>query len=205
MKRISVRFLITRIGVLAVTAAITATNVACDPLADRRVDRHSTNLAADLRVRGQLARAGIEAQYESVRSSRHAEIDAVYDEALKALELLGKLDARSARKAAERFAGYHAIIDNRVDAYKTAAIEQARWFDNAADTVLATMEYHQTKDAAIVEGLKSALTSFGASYAATKREPADESEAKAQGLIQQLETQLSGMLQMYTGPASAGL
>lgn len=193
---------------LIVTAMAAVAAVAgCDPMADRMVDRHSTNLAADLRVRGQLARAGIEQQYEAVRSARHREIDAVYDEALKALELLGKLDAASARRAAERFAGFHRIVDERVNAYKAAALQQAAWFDTAADTVLAAMEYHQTKDAAIVAGLKAGVEAFAGSYAATKREPADASDAKAQGLIQQLEQQLQGMLQAYTGvppPASAG-
>jgi len=191
----------TRCGVLAlVIAAITLAGAAgCDPMADRRVERHMTGLAADLRVRGHYARAAADAQYEAVRTTKHAEIDAAYDASLKTLELHGKLDARSSRLAAEKFAAYHRIVDARVDAYKAAAIEQAKWFDLAAATVLATQEYYQTKDAAIVEGLKAGLESFGVTYAATKREPADEAEAKAQGLISDLETQLRGILQAYAG------
>jgi hypothetical protein len=142
---------------------------------------------------------GIEAQYEQVRAAKHAEIDALWDASLKALELYDKLDATSSRKAADRFGSYHRLVDARVDAYKAAAIEQSKWYDLASETVLRTMEYRQTKDAAIVEGLKAGLESFGLSYAATKREPADESEAKAQGLIAELETKLQGMLQAYTG------
>jgi hypothetical protein len=184
---------------ILLTSAALVGNVGCDPMADRMVDRHSTELAADLRVRGQLARVGIEAQYEAVRAAKHTEIDSLWDASLKALELYGKLDAASSRLAAERYGGYHRIVDARVDAYKAAALEQSRWFDTAAETVLATMEYRQTKDAAIIEGAKAALAQFGATYAATKREPADESEAKAQGLIADLESKLQGMLQAYTG------
>ncbi|HPU28552.1 MAG TPA: hypothetical protein PK458_20430 [Phycisphaerae bacterium] len=171
----------------------------CDPMADRMVDRHSTELAADLRVRGQLARQSIETQYEAVRASRHAEIDAVRDQAFKALELAGRLDARLGQQAADRFASYHRLVDARVDAYLAAALQQTEWFDLASDTVLATMEYRQTKDAAVIAGLNAALEAFGPAYAATKREPVDEADAKAQGLIQQLEQQLGGMLQAYTG------
>jgi hypothetical protein len=188
-----------RFAMWALLAAASAAVIGCDPMADRMVDRHETQLAADLRVRGQLARAAIETQFETFRAAKHGEISAARAEALAALDGLQKLDARSAAKAADTFANLHHVLDVRVDAAKAIAIKQTEWFDTAAETVLAAMEYRQTRDAAAIEGFKAGLEAFGTTYAATKREPADESEAKAQGLIEQIETQLRGMLQGYVG------
>jgi hypothetical protein len=154
-----------------------------------------TTLASDLRVRGAMERGAIARQYETFRAEKHAAIDAAHDDALKVLEGYGKLDAAAARKAADRFGAMHDQLDSLVDSAKGLALDQTRWFDLAAETVLAAKGYYQAKDQAWIEGGKSALESFGASYAATRREPADATEAKAQGLMDQLQAQLRGMLE----------
>jgi hypothetical protein len=180
-------------GVVLLLAAGLAAG--CDPAADAKVDRINTRLASDLRVRGQLERRAVETQFESFRVTKRAEIAAAHDQALQALEALGKLDAKAARRASDRFGSMAAELDRQVATAKAIAVAQTAWFDTAADVVDATTEYRQTKDRALLEGGKAALEAFAGSYAATRKEPADESEAKAQGLMDQLSTQLRSMLE----------
>lgn len=180
------------------TAALALTAVhgpaGCTQPQDRLVERANIELAADLRTRGALERTAIERQFETFRQAKHQELDAALDAALKTLEAVGKLDAKAARYAADTFGAKHRELDRLVNLAKAAALEQAKWYDRASDTLTASVEYYQAKDAALAEGAKAALEAFTQSYQAAKRQPADETEAQAQGLMDRLQEQLTALL-----------
>lgn len=171
-----------------------AAMIGCDPMADRTVERHSYDLAADLKYRGVATRKTIDAEMDAFESKWLTAIDQAETDALRVLEGRELLTAEVAKRSAERFAGLRYELKLRVAAARTLAIQGTEWFDLAAGTVLATTEYYQRKDAALVEAAKAGLESFGATYAATRREPATEGEAKAQGLIEQIQTELTTIL-----------
>lgn len=168
--------------------------VGCTQQTDSMVARHMGNLESDLRVRGTLEKASIERQFESFRKQKHAEIDAAHDGALAALEGLSKLNRESARKASDRFTAMHHELDTMVNQAKAAALQQATWYDLAADTVRGEQQYQQAKSQALVEGGKAFLEAFGASYVTAHGETSDTNESKAQGLMQQITGQLKDLL-----------
>lgn len=167
---------------------------ACDPMSDRKVERYNIQLASDLKIRGQFERQRVIETFESFRSQKMQEIDNAHNQALLFLEQTNKLDAKSSKKASDTFQVRKDYFNNRITEAKKIALEQCDWYDTAANTILATVEYMQTKDAAIVEGAKAALEAFTQTYVATRHEPTDAAEKSAEGLIDKLNNQLTTLL-----------
>jgi len=184
---------------LLAAAVLLPAPAGCTQAQDAVVDRHSVELASDLQTRRQLECAGIEREYELYRSAKLRAIDTAYDDALRFLEVAGKLNADSAKKAAERFSALRDVLNRMSDQAKSAALASTDWYDTAAKTVLATMEYRQTKDTAALKGLQAGLEAFGQVYFTTRGEPATEAEARADGLIGQFRNELLTMLQNRLG------
>jgi len=186
-----------------ITLSIVSLPLACTYDADRRVERVNIELAADLRTRGALERDAALQALERWRGEKHTQIDAAHIDALRALELVDKLTADSSRKAADRFTALHRELDRMAEAARDVTIQQHLWFDHAAAVVLRTVEYHQLKDRALLEGGQAALEAFANTYTARRKAPPGDQSTQAAGesqdLLDKLHSELSSFLSTQLG------
>ncbi len=177
----------------------------CDPALQRKVDKYTTQLSVEIRMRGRLELAANLKQLEVWYNAKITELNTVELEALKAIYASGKLTPDAAKKNAGIFTQRRQYLENQMIAARAILHKNAEWFENAADLVDSIQEYNAAKDEAILYGAKAMLETFTKTYVANRGAPADENEAKAQNLMDQFTAELQTFLQARIGdPAIVG-
>lgn len=171
----------------------------CSATTDRMVEEHQTRVASELVFRQKLADSAWSVRIEAFRAEKHAALKDARSKTFVEMKTQGKDSPGEYEQVADYFAALHGQLDLMCDKAIVDGLKANQWMAVASDTILAAKRYQQTKDTALIEGGIALLESFSQTYVAQRKQPANAQQQAGQTLLDQMQSQLTGMLKMQLG------